>query len=233
MNEHETHEDQVSRRELLISRLIDASAEGLAPDDAGVRASWEALRALAERDATLWQDLARAQYQHAALKGEVDAELSVVHRVDLPAASGAAARAAHRREAARRGGWSLALGSAGWLAAAALALTWFVVPSMVSPAHDEVDGTIADVSTGRHVETPDEAIEAYLAFGGKDGRVLGEVPDRSVVQWRRRPSDGKIEAIVRRSFLERDILDDVYTVGQDELGRSVAVPVSYSPGASR
>lgn len=236
MNERTTGEhegDEVSTRDLLISRLIDASDEGLAAEDERVRGAWEELRALAAQDGSVWHDLATAQYQHAALRGEADRALAGVHRVGLPigkqgtAKAAGASRETHLRCMTR----NVALGG-GWLAAAVLAVMWVVAPGAMTETDmtgGDVRGHGGEAAAGAHlVNTTDDAIKAYLALGGEDGRVIGEVSDRSVVRWRRRPSDGKIEAIVQRSFLERDILDDVYTVGQDEFGRSVAVPVSYS-----
>lgn len=218
-------EQDASSRDRLIARLIDASDEGLAAGDERVRGSWEELRALAAQDAGVWQDLAAAQYQHAALRGEVDRELAVVHRVDLPRAGEkkSDARGVRVRPSSHWRGVRPALLGSGWLAAASLALIWVAFPGALTNTTGE-----QALSSARMVNTTDDAIRAYLALGGQDGKVIGEVPDRSVVRWRRRESDGKIEAIMQRSFLERDILDDVYTVGRDELGRSVAVPVSYS-----
>lgn len=198
------------RRDLLISRIIDAQAGA---------ADWQAFRAVAERDGTVWRDLAEAQRQHELLcEGLRDAS-ACADRVDLPEFITDGAPLQRRFDGLSRWG--------GWAAAAALVLVWatggarFQGPS--GPSQVQNAGLI---NTGPSLSeaTPEEALGRYIDAGRHAGVVVGELPDRVVVETRPR-SDGSIEVVYLRQFIERRVTDQVYRESVDETGRLVPVAI--------
>lgn len=200
--------------DLLISRIVDGAA---------TRADWSAFEEAAAADPVLWRDLACAQREHALLRLEVGAHVERADAVRLPepAAGGSARTAVSRaplRERASHNPWT------GWLVAAVLALAaamGWLRPEMVNQPHPSVR------TAGWTVENPEEAMEAYLTLGRQQDRVLGEIPERVLLE--SRPLDGgnRFEVLYVRRFIERAQVDDImrFTGARDEAGRPVAVPI--------
>src|SRR5690606_31652773 len=108
----------------------------------------------------------------------------------------------------------------GWLVAAVLALAaamGWLRPEMVNQPHPSVR------TAGWTVENPEEAMEAYLTLGRQQDRVLGEIPERVLLE--SRPLDGgnRFEVLYVRRFIERAQVDDImrFTGARDEAGRPV------------
>lgn len=206
--------------DLLISKVVDHTA---APAD------WAALERAAAADPSLWRDLACAQREHALLAREVAARLARAESVALPAPAPLAPREPRIavRPPTRRNPWT------GWLAAACLALA--AAMGWLRPAMNTLPDTPgAGVRTaGWAVNNPDEAVEAYLTLGREQDRVLGELPQRVLIE--SRPLDGgnRFEVVYIRRFLERAKVDDLvrFTGAEDEAGRPVAVPVKAAQPA--
>jgi hypothetical protein len=73
-----------------------------------------------------------------------------------------------------------------------------------------------------------DLMNGYKARAAKEGTLVGELPQRVVIETR--PSaDGKgYEVLYMRQFIERAIVDDLYKLGTDETGRPVMVPTSMT-----
>lgn len=183
--------------------IIERIADGEATEQ-----DWSSFRALAGVEPSLWQDLAEAQRLHAAFTSQVRAALDVSDRVEAP-------MHAHMTEGLTRriravGAWG------GWLAAAGLALAWGT-------------GTMGAKQAGL-VSLPssaDQALEQYLAQGQKSGRVMGELPNKLIVESRPSATGNGCEVIYVRQILERRVMT-LYEVGMDDSG-SRAVPVEATP----
>ena len=76
------------------------------------------------------------------------------------------------------------------------------------------------------VKSPDEAVKAYLEMGAKSGRVMGELPNRLLVDSRPAPQGNGFEVVYIRQFIERGVVNDLVRFGEDESGRPVPVRVS-------
>jgi len=112
----------------------------------------------------------------------------------------------------------------GWAVAAMLALA--LVSQMVANRGGSGIQQASLVPTGASYKTPDDAMDAYLKLGRDAGQVVGELPQRYVLETRP-AADGKgYEVLYVRQVLERTRVDDMYKVGADETGRPVLVPCS-------
>lgn len=193
-----------NREEILIGRVTDGEAS---PSD------WQELESLAAIDATVWTRLAAAQRRHAELERAVDDALTIAELVEAP-------------EFLADSGVRLSMrwrSYAGWAAAAAVALAWagasrFNIAS--GPAGGQMS-TLAPVS----LMNPDELMNRYLDEGKREGRVLAELP---MVMVESRPlADGQgSDVIYLRQVLERVRVQDVYRMGEDDLGRPTPLPVA-------
>lgn len=193
-------------RDRLISRIIDARA---------AEADWRSFRSLAERDPGVWRDLAAAQRQHELLCEGVRAATAAADGVGLPLAD---PRPLERRldGVARWGGWA---------AAAALVLVW-ATGLRPGPAEPRLHAA-GMAGPLLHDATPDEALDRYLDAGRSAGLVVGEVPERVVVETRPRP-DGSVEVVYLRQIVERRVTDRVYREVTDDAGRRVPVAMPAS-----
>lgn len=208
--------------DLLISRIADGEAADR---------DWSEFRTLADRAPSAWKLLAEAQRDHAALCQAVNASLSAADRVELPLphvapvshrTHSAAAHAPVRLRTFTRFG-----AFAGWAAAAAIALAWVGNLGRSSgPALDNTAGLINPASFTIH--TPDDAVKAYLDVGARQGRVIGELPDRVLVDSQPATVQGRraVEVVYVRQFVERAVVTDLARLGLDEAGRPIAVPVA-------
>jgi hypothetical protein len=197
-------------RDVLISRIIDA--------EAGAE-DWRAFRRLAEADPGVWRDLDAAQQQHELLCEGVHRASARADAVDLPV--GVDDRGLQRRLQSV-GRWG------GWAAAAAVLLAWST-GQMGGPGAPLGGGSVNQAGllgagTALHDATPDEALERYLDAGRHAGLVVGEVPDRLVIETTPR-SDGSVEVVYLRQIIERRVTDRVYREAVDDTGRAVPVPI--------
>src|SRR5262249_42715977 len=86
--------------DLLISRVIDGSAS---------EEDWTTFRAMADKDHSLWRELAECQRDHVELSSEVQSAIAVADRVDAPAHEEIGRRFNERlRLVAVWGGWAAA-----------------------------------------------------------------------------------------------------------------------------
>jgi hypothetical protein len=202
------------RLELLISRLAGGDAS---PGD------WEAFAALARGDPSAWRTLAQAQRDHQALSLAVGVALHAADHVELPVRSAAASW----EEAGRRPGpnFRRVVAIGGWTVAAAMALAWLGPVGRFNLPGPTNTGGLTIPAGYVKVQSPEDALQAYVDVGQKQNRVLGELGEPVMVK-RRATEDGRIEVVYIRQFVERAELDKLVRFGQDEAGRLHPVPVS-------
>ncbi len=198
-----------SARDLLISRVIDGSAD---PED------WSSFRALAAQDPAIWSELSSAQRDHEALRESIHALEAIAQRVDLPGGSGSPHVIERRFDLVARWG--------GWAAAAVILIGWFTGLGPVGGAHQPtgngpMTGSMVPSLKGA---TPEQAFDQYIESGREDGRVVAELPDQLVVETRPL-EDGTIEVIYLRQIIERKVLDKAYREVTDEFGNRYTIPV--------
>lgn len=195
-------------RDLLISRIIDARAGA---------EDWLAFRQAAEHDPAIWRELAEAQRAHELMCEGLSAATACADRVDLPEFVTDGSVLQRRLDGLSRWG--------GWAAAAALLLVW-ATGAPVLRSGTQTAGLIPS-ATPLNEATPDQAMDRYLNAGRTAGLVIGEMPDRVIVETIRR-DDGSVEVVYLRQIIERRVTDRVYREVLDETGRlvPVAIPVS-------
>ena len=193
-------------RDTLISRVIDAEATG---------EDWRAFRAAAEKDPAIWRDLAEAQERHESLCEAFGEALRVADLVELPELIGDPRPLQRRLDTVGRWG--------GWAAAAAVLLVWATGFGVGTPTGVQSAGLIPGTPLAE--ATPDQALDRYLAAGRDAGLVVGEVPDRLVIETVPR-DDGTIEVVYLRQFVERRVTDRVFRDARTDAGTTVPVPVS-------
>ncbi|HEX5052895.1 MAG TPA: hypothetical protein VFZ65_14055 [Planctomycetota bacterium] len=187
------------REELWISRAIDRCA---------TEADWRALTAVAVHDRDVWRRLCRTLEAETLL----GARLSPLLPALVPAASPAPAAA--RRPPLRRVG--------AWLAAAAVLLAFWCGRMSAAPP-------TASPSEPRplHAGSADELFGAYVAAGTRSGRLLEQLPVRTLAT-RQLPGDEGLEVVFVRSLVERTHIDRALTLVADEHGRPTPSPVDLT-----
>ena len=220
--------------DILISRAVDQTA---------TNADWDRLEFIAAHEPTVWRDLARAQRLNAQLVAEVGPLLAAADRTQLPG-----------REDTREG-WRLTpaeterhsavlthrLGRvaswAGWAVAAALALAVAIGPQTAglgrggagpggnSIAGGETAGMPQTAGVGSVATTAAEALSAYLAKGKAQGTVIGELPEKVIIETAPQEEGGGYEVVYLRQIMERTRVSDLYRVSSDELGNPTPVPI--------
>jgi hypothetical protein len=229
--------DQV---ENLVARICDQQAE---------EADWIEFAALARTDAGLWRVLAETQRQQAALARALEHAAARAEAVDLPLEPAAFASPqpimagvvrVERGVVGRIRAWS------GWgVAAAALLLlagqlifrsgderTPALPPDGISTAaltgHDDAAVKMATMPLAI-----DDSARRLMESGRDGGLMLGEIPERVLID-ARPAADGKgYELLYLRQFLEQTIVPDLYVpAGQDEQGKPTLVRFENGPGKS-
>lgn len=205
--------DDALRREILISRVIDGEASC---------EDWDALRALAEHDPSVWTDLNETQRQQELLCGAVAEVCAIADGIEIDDALADPAPMVRRIH--QVGAWG------GWAMAAGLALMWALG---INPLESSTGGSVAGpIPTSRAALRPDDALQQYLETGREAGRVIREVPDRVVVRAEPLQGGERVEVFYLRQILERQVVDRVYRETVDELGNAMTVPVRLEPDRS-
>jgi hypothetical protein len=195
------------RAEAVISRLADGAGS---PED------WREFRALADRDPTLWRELAEWQHDHAELSAQVNAAVAIADDVDVDVQGEMTRRLSERLKLVATWG--------GWAAAAAIVLAWGIdLRNVQAPASSPQNAGL--VSTLHSPSTASEAFDDYLEMGKEAGLVVGEVPTRVLVEARPTKAGG-YELLYLRQVLERRRVDRVQTLATDEWGNVVPVPAA-------
>jgi hypothetical protein len=205
--------------ERLITRVVDGEA---------TQEEWRAFCRAADVEPVLWRELAEAQQEQAELSSHVMKAIAVAEEVDAPVSEEMAYRFNQRfRTAVVVGGWS------GWLAAAAAMLVaWSVGFPGVARDEARTDGPgvlSAGIGSGWA-----DAFQAYLDRGQASGNVVGELPDRILLEARPMGSETaaegrQYEVIYLRQIMERAVVDQLYGVGSDDTGRPAPVRIHIAP----
>jgi hypothetical protein len=190
-------------RDVLITRVLDGEAT---PED------WAAFRAMADRDPTVWRDLADAQQDRAELASALAEALAVADGVEAPLEEHAGERMRARVRTATA--W------VGWAAAATLALGVFT--GRVSPG----GGAGAQQAGLIPIDSPEEALQLYMDKGRETGRVLYELPDKVLLSSSPTPGGEGYTVVYLRQIVERRMVDDFYRLGENEAGQKVPVPMA-------
>jgi hypothetical protein len=197
--------------DMLISRIADAEARS---------EDWAAFNQLAERHPWAWRELAQAQRDHTAMSVAVGVAIQSADTVFLPSGPGVAV--------AGHGPRPLFSMWAGWAVAACLGLAMFGglrLPVQTVPT------SAAGVDLTKW--TPNDYLNEYVSKGEKSGLVLGEVPQRVLIDSRPLQQGEGFEVLYVRQFVERAQVSDLLKFTTDESGRAVPVRqlVPAVPGA--
>jgi hypothetical protein len=191
-----------SKLDILISRVVDGVAR---PQD------WDALEQLGAADPMVWRELAQAQRAEQVFKAAACEAVASVDHVELPPVGVGHAEHRLKFRARQVASWG------GWAAAAALTLA-FLGRGQV-PA-----GPGAQTASLVPTFSADQAYQQYLSQGKKEGRVIGEVPQRVLVDTVKMP-DGRLRVVFIRQIVEQKTLDELRQLSNDEAGERCLVPV--------
>ncbi len=200
-----------TRAEVLISRMIDGEAGP---------AEWQEFSSLAAATPELWRELAESQRQQRLLCSAVADATNVAAAVDLPDIRDHELPVVSTSHALkyRISAW------VGWGAAAALAIALWtgVQPTSNTGSSSSGQNVATSNRTGLDSFAPDQLLKAYLERGKDEGVVLGELPDKVLLETRPDPSGKGYEVLFIRTILERTSVPNLYQLGpQDEAGRPV------------
>ncbi len=200
--------------DVVISRVLEGR---------GRAADWQRLREVTNQDDGAWDRLIGSASDQDAL-GEAVALAG--DRAETVAAGGSNGAMVFPSVQGRRADRAVRAARLGWLMAACMAL------GLVSVSLRTGGGGGAGVqNTGTAGFSLDslsssDLMNGYKVRAAQEGTLVGELPQRVVIETR--PSaDGKgYEVLYMRQFIERAIVDDLYKLGTDETGRAVMVPTS-------
>lgn len=210
------------RSEILISRLIDGEASA---------ADWQEFSTLAGGAPELWRELAEAQRQQELLSAAVAEATSRADAITLPDLSDEGShRHAHEIHvpiAQRLSAW------VGWGLAAALAIAlWSGIRPNANTSDSPGVGHQANIGGAISDMASSDILEEYLKRGKDEGNVLGELPDKVLVESRPSANGQGYEVLFIRPILERTSVPELYEFSaQDEAGRPVLA--KYTGGARR
>jgi len=193
-----------SKQDILISRVVDGVAR---PED------WDALEQMGAADPIIWRELAQAQRAEQVFKAAACEALAIVDHVELPAVGPVHAEHRLKFRAGRVASWG------GWAAAAALTLAFL--------GRAQVGQTGTAPQTAGILPTftsSDDAYQHYLSQGKKEGSVIGEVPQRVLVDTMQMP-DGRVRVVFLRQIVEQKTIDELRQLSNTEAGDRCYVPV--------
>jgi hypothetical protein len=189
--------------EILMSRVADGEA---------TRSDWDRFKHLADQDPTLWREMAEYQHDHAELTAMVNQAIAIADEVDAPVHVRIEQALGDRMRLIRTWG--------GWAAAAAVAMAWMIGSPLSSQQAVQQPSNQAGLSL-----SPSQLFQNYLEKGKATGQVVGEMPDKVLLDTRpARDGDG-YEIVYIRQIIECARVQDLYTVGTDEAGKPVPVKV--------
>ncbi|MCZ6837272.1 MAG: hypothetical protein O7G85_15965 [Planctomycetota bacterium] len=201
------------RAEQLISKVIDGQATD---------ADWSELSAQAAQTPELWRDLAESQRHQQVLSLAINEAVSVVGKIEAPTDridSLVADEARNRRTSARA--WS------GWAVAAVVAIAAFFNQYGMRAQLGQMNSNPSVLSAGW---SADEAFDAYLDQGRKEGKVVGEMPSKVIVSTRENPDGEGYEIICLQQIVIREIVPDLLEVtGETPEGQFKLVPYTPKP----
>lgn len=194
--------------DILISRVVGGEA---------TNGDWDRLTALADGDPALWRRLGETLRDQAGFARAVNASVSIAEAIDLPPAPRVRTtpgQAAAHVPALRIGRWS------GWAVAAVVAIAWvawlFEAGRNPNPPAYNTAGLAGAPAA--------DLLQAYLDRGRREDRVIGEVPERVLIETRPAAVGEGYELLYLRQILERAVVPDLYHFeGRDETGRPTLV----------
>ena len=202
-------------RDMLITRVID----GVASSE-----DWKVFRAAAAHDSTIWAQLAETQQLHETLCRAMNHRLAGVEEISISAGMTHDQPLRHRLDLVSKWG--------GWAAAAAILFFWFFGNPVNQSALNQ--SSLPSLTAGLpgsglllDQAQPDQAFEQYLNSGQRIGQVVGEMPNKQVIETRPM-EDGSIEVLYLRQIIERQIIDHAYREIFDETGNPVQVPIKLT-----
>lgn len=222
--------DELSRREALLTRVVDCEATD---------AEWAEFRAMADAEVpagapSAWRDLAEAQRTQALMAGAVGEVLAVAEGVEAPAASrglrlvGAGGGVTPLRRMVAAGGWLAAAAALGL----AWANGWMTRPAGSAGAGEPAQASVIPAGLYR-IETPEDAVRVYKEKGRQAGSVVDELPQRVLVQAvAKECCPGEYTVVYVRQFVERADVKDLYQFAQDETGRITLTRGGALPAAA-
>lgn len=207
------------RDDILISRIIDG---GATPGE------WDELSSLADSNPGVWRRLGEMMRDQTSFARAVNTSVAVADGVEIPVHLHRAPR--ERREhpvpvIRRLGVWS------GWAVAAAVVLAWTIGVETNFKGRPPLDQG-APVQSARLLDTAaaTDLLQAYLERGREDQSVIGEVPQRIIVETRPVQTGQGYELLYLRQILERRVVPDLYQLAaRDELGRPTLVRYESPP----
>lgn len=206
------------RADMLISLVIDGTAKGV---------DWNELTVLAERDPTIWRDLAESQRHQAVLSRTLNEAVSIADQIAAPSSG---SRSNHEKDvlAPRRGlgAWS------GWAVAAVVAVAALANQFGMLTGSNGLQTASNGMQTAGVLPTMDTALDDYLRLGREEGRVVGELPSKVIVSSQPNPNGEGFELICLQQIVIRQIVPDLFEVtGQDEQGQLLLQQFKPDPSA--
>jgi hypothetical protein len=203
------------RDQILMSRAIDGDA---------TTDQWDELTAMASKDPSVWRRLAETLRDHSSFARGVNAEVAVAESVPLPSPQRARALVPPEPRTepfAHVSRWS------GWAVAAIVGIAWLAWTLNVADTGHRVEPAAPVNLAGLPAA---DLLQAYLDRGRQEERVIGEVPDRILIDTRLSGTGQGYELVYLRQIIERAVVPDLYQFrGQDERGQPVLVRYEDRP----
>jgi hypothetical protein len=211
VNDNQSNLDQ----EVVFSRLLDGR---------GRAADWQRLREATAADASAWDRLIGSAGDQDVLGDVVGLAGERADACDADTSTPPAPLAFPSAQG-RRADRAVRAARLGWLVAACMALGMVsVYMRPAAPSSGMQGANLAPFSLDNY--SSNDLMNKYKDRASKEGTLVGELPQRLVLETRP-SSDGKgYEVLYMRQFIERVVVDDMYKFATDDVGRPVMVPGS-------
>lgn len=198
--------------DLIITRVVDRRATA---------SDWSTLESLAAKDPSVWRDLGATMRMDHELRRRMDQEVRKSENISIKIER----VVLHDRQKPRIGSHARRIGSwGGWIAAAVL-----IAFSLRGGGTNtrQSDANLAGFSGSTR-----DILSNYLQSGKRDGTVVGEVPEKVLLNTTP-AEDGGTYVIFIRQIVEKVKVEDLYRISTDEIGRPIPVRIPESTSTYR
>ncbi|MFN9992772.1 MAG: hypothetical protein ACK54H_05445 [Phycisphaerales bacterium] len=198
--------------DLIITRVVDRRATA---------ADWSTLESFAAKDPSVWKDLGATMRIDHELRRQVDHEVRKGDNINITVER----IVRHGSQKPRSGSHARRIGSwGGWIAAAVLIA--------FSLRGANVESRKTDTSLAGFSGSTREILSNYLQSGKRDGSVVGEMPEKVLLNTTP-AEDGGTYVIFIRQIVEKVKVEDLYRISTDETGRPTPVRIPESTSTYR
>lgn len=198
--------------DLILTRIVDRRATAT---------DWSTLESLAAKNPSVWKDLAATMKIDDKLRSHMEREVRKSETVNITVER----IVRHDHQSRQTGSRARRIGTwGGWIAAAVLVM-FSLRGTNTNPG--AAQSSIAGISGSTR-----DILSNYLQSGKRDGSVVGEMPEKVLLNTTP-AEDGGTYVIFIRQIVEKVKVEDLYRISTDETGRPTPVRIPDTPATPR